>query len=101
MPARCHFNSGFPAHVRATEGQITNNEPILMGVNINPVRVLKYTQQWSQFKELMAFTNAFPADLLLFIMYGMVGNKSYVIFTLIGHLSTNRQNRRNMMEVLS
>lgn len=70
MPARCHFNSGFPAHVRATEGQITNNEPILTGVNINPVRVLKYTQQWCQFKELMAFTNALPADLLLFIMYG-------------------------------
>lgn len=37
MPARCHFNSGFAAHVRATEGQITNNEPILMGVNTNPV----------------------------------------------------------------
>lgn len=36
MAARCEFNSGFPAHDRGTEGQITNSELILMGADINP-----------------------------------------------------------------
>lgn len=62
MPTRCQFNSGFPARVRATEGQIPNNEPILMAASIKPVIVLKYTWQWRRFRDLMTFISAPSAD---------------------------------------
>lgn len=62
MPSRCQFSSGFRAHVGATEGQIPNNELILMGASIKPVIVLKYTRQWSRFRDLMTFISALSAD---------------------------------------
>lgn len=79
---RWQFNSGFPAHAGATEGQIPNNELILMEASIKPVslKIQSSVESVQGLNDIYRCTVCRPFHSLCI---GWLGTKFYVIFTLV------------------
>lgn len=77
MPARCHFNSGFPACDRGAEGQITNSKLTLMGLNINPdsLKIHPTAESFGRADHVYQSLPHIPHTPFLVIMYYIVGDK--------------------------